>query len=97
MRVPMNVTSRTRTGIAYQRGGRGVCRMLSGYTIRQFTVLWERNQDSDLELSLRKFPCGFGCRKTLRNSTKQDADQEILSSILLTTSAKPASIARIRR
>jgi hypothetical protein len=30
-RVPMNVISRTRTGIAYHRGGRGVG-MLLGYT-----------------------------------------------------------------
>src|SRR5580693_477594 len=31
IRVPMKVNSRTRTGIAYQRGERGVGGMLSGY------------------------------------------------------------------
>src|ERR1700691_6048128 len=33
MSVPTNVTRRTRTGIAYQRGGCGVGGMLVGYTI----------------------------------------------------------------
>ena len=38
MSVPMNVTRRTRTGIAYQRGGRGVGGMLIGYTIRRCSI-----------------------------------------------------------
>src|ERR1700690_4258483 len=35
-RVPMKVISRTRTGIAYQLGGRGVGGMILGYTMPRF-------------------------------------------------------------
>jgi len=43
--VPMKVTSRTRTGIAYQRGGRGVGGMVSGYTMWDLELWPDRDLD----------------------------------------------------
>lgn len=40
MRVPMKVSSSTLTGMAYQRGGRGVGGMLLSYTIRGAEEVW---------------------------------------------------------
>src|ERR1039458_1392249 len=65
MSVPMNVTSRTRTGIAYQRGGRGVGGMVLGYTMRCVRWRWsdhdldQKNTDRSEVKSLESVSCGF--------------------------------------
>src|SRR5580658_567032 len=50
--VPMKVTSRTRTGIAYKRGGRGVGGMLQGYhPVRQPSKVKDSGQECPLHTS----------------------------------------------